>query len=72
MKFGTTKFGASTKYVAVKDINFIVYRWSNRSLSAEKHLCPDGTRLKQNAQARQETHAKMLVNWSMKIWSEKK
>ena len=43
----------------------------NRSLRAETHLGPDGTRLKQNAQARLKAYISMLVNWSMEIKRER-
>ena len=42
----------------------------NRSLRAETHLGPDGTRLEQNAQARLKSLS-MLANWSMEIKRER-
>ena len=43
----------------------------NRSLRAETHLGPDGTRLKQNAQAGLKAYISMLANWSMEIKRER-
>ena len=43
----------------------------NRSLRAETHLGCDGTRLKQNAQARLKAYISMLTNWSMEIKRER-
>ena len=43
----------------------------NRSLRAETHLGPDGTRIKQNSQARLKAYISMLANWSMEIKRER-
>ena len=37
----------------------------------ETHLGPDGTRLKQNAQARLQAYLSMLANWCMKMQRER-
>ena len=50
----------------------IIYMYLfNRSLRAETHLGRDGTRLKQNAQARLKAYISMLTNWSMEIKRER-
>ena len=43
----------------------------NRLLRVETHLGPDGTRLKQNAQARLKAYISIMVNWSMEIKRER-